>query len=86
MPLVPQELGFKGAFFADAGTLFNSDIDEEDFDDIDIGDSPAIRSSVGGSVLWASPVGPIRADFAYVLTSEDYDEEQFFRVGGGARF
>ncbi|HWT29399.1 MAG TPA: outer membrane protein assembly factor BamA [Propylenella sp.] len=87
LPMVPQELGLKAAVFADAGTLFNSDVEEEDFsEDIEIGDSATLRSSVGGSILWASPVGPIRADFAYVLTSEDYDEEQFFRVGGGARF
>ena len=26
LPLLPREIGFKGAFFADAGTLFDSDV------------------------------------------------------------
>jgi outer membrane protein insertion porin family len=99
LPAIPPELGLKGAVFADAGTLFDTDFSNDDFggvpdcDDvgedvscIDIVDEASIRSSVGGSILWASPIGPLRADFAYVLSGEDYDEEQFFRFGGGTRF
>jgi outer membrane protein insertion porin family len=86
IPRIPRELGFRGALFADAGTLFDSDVSESDFPGIIIGDEASIRSSIGGSILWASPLGPLRADFAYVLTSESYDEEQFFRIGGGTRF
>ena len=29
LPLLPREIGFKGAFFADAGTLFDTDVDDE---------------------------------------------------------
>ncbi|GLK69518.1 outer membrane protein assembly factor BamA [Hansschlegelia plantiphila] len=49
-------------------------------------DSKKIRSSVGASLLWNSPLGPIRFDFAKVLTKEKYDETQFFRFSGGTRF
>jgi len=83
MPLFPPEIGLKGAVFADAGTLFDTEAV------VAVGsplDTASIRSSLGGSILWASPLGPLRADFAYVLTSESYDEEQFFRFGGGTRF
>jgi outer membrane protein insertion porin family len=83
-PLMPSELGFKGAVFADAGTLF--DTDASSIPGIVTLDDASIRSSVGGSILWASPLGPLRADFAYVLTSESQDEKQFFRFGGGTRF
>lgn len=86
IPGIPQEIGLKGAVFADAGTLFESDIDEKEFRGLKIDDDATLRSSVGGSILWASPLGPIRADFAYALSSEDYDEKQWFRIGGGARF
>jgi outer membrane protein insertion porin family len=88
IPGIPRELGLKGAFFADAGTLFDTDFEDDDFpeDEVDVADDATLRSSVGGSLLWASPLGPIRADFAYVLSSEDYDEKQWFRVGGGTRF
>jgi outer membrane protein insertion porin family len=82
-PAIPPELGLKGAVFVDAGTLFDTD------GTVAVGsplDTASIRSSVGGSILWASPLGPLRADFAHVLTSESYDEKQFFRFGGGTRF
>jgi outer membrane protein insertion porin family len=82
-PLLPPEIGFKGAVFADAGTLFGTDATVAVGEPLD---SASIRSSVGGSVLWASPIGPLRADFAYVLTSESYDRLQFFRFGGSSRF
>ena len=84
IPILPRELGFKGAVFADAGTLFDTDaaVDQRSPSSTD----PSIRSSVGGSILWASPLGPLRADFAHVITSEGYDKTQFFRFGGGTRF
>ena len=87
LPVMPRDFGFKGAFFADAGTLFDTD-----FSAADLGpggvlrDDASLRSSVGGSLIWASPLGPLRADFAYVLTSESYDELRWFRFGGGTRF
>jgi outer membrane protein insertion porin family len=51
-----------------------------------LADTSSIRSSVGGSLMWNSPVGPIRMDFAKVLTKEKYDETQFFRFGASTRF
>lgn len=87
LPVLPREIGFKGALFADAGTLFDTD-----FTDTDLGaagalqDDATIRSSVGGSLIWASPIGPLRVDLAYALTKEDYDRTQWFRFGGGTRF
>jgi outer membrane protein insertion porin family len=51
-----------------------------------VDDDATLRSSVGGSIIWNSPLGPLRADFAYVLTKEDYDETTWFRFGGGTRF
>jgi outer membrane protein insertion porin family len=89
-PVLPREIGLKGALFADAGTLFDTDADVDDPATLLVVETPlddaTLRSSVGGSILWASPLGPLRADFAYVISSEDYDEEQFFRFGGGTRF
>jgi outer membrane protein insertion porin family len=45
-----------------------------------------INSSVGVGVLWASPFGPIRFDFALPITSQIFDRKQWFRFGGGASF
>ncbi len=46
----------------------------------------AIRSSVGGSLLWDSPLGPIRFDLAYPLSKGKYDRTQVFRFSGGGSF
>ncbi|HSF91851.1 MAG TPA: BamA/TamA family outer membrane protein, partial [Paracoccaceae bacterium] len=96
IPLVPDDLGIQGAVFADAGSLFgaaelandlNTQCPNGNFNKgICLADSSSIRSSVGASILWASPVGPIRMDFAKVLTKESYDETQFFRFGAQTNF
>ena len=50
------------------------------------GDSKMIRSSAGVSLIWNSPLGPIRFDFAKAITKNQYDQTQFFRFSGGASF
>ena len=88
---LPKEIGLKGALFADAGTVFNYEgiksitVDGSDLT-VNAADSKKIRSSVGASLLWSSPLGPIRFDFAKVLTKEKYDQTQVFRFSGGTRF
>jgi len=53
---------------------------------ITVRDSHQIRSSLGVSLLWASPLGPIRFDFAKAITKDTYDRTQFFRFSGGSSF
>ncbi len=49
-------------------------------------DGALIRASVGASLIWDSPFGPLRFDFAYPITKGAYDRTQFFAFGGGAKF
>jgi outer membrane protein insertion porin family len=49
-------------------------------------DSHKIRSSVGASILWSSPLGPIRFDYAWVLSKDSNDVGQAFRFSGGSSF
>ena len=49
-------------------------------------DPNLIRTSVGVSLIWASPMGPIRFDFALPITKGKYDQTQFFRFSGGTTF
>ncbi|WP_239468255.1 outer membrane protein assembly factor BamA [Microvirga arvi] len=117
IPLLPRELGLKGAVFADAGTLYGyegptvfntggSILDPLDGNCRPVGDRPQncievldssiIRSSVGASLLWSSPLGPIRFDYAFALSKEEGvirdgvrvggDRTQAFRFTGGTRF
>ena len=50
------------------------------------GDSTQIRSSAGVSLIWASPLGPLRFDFAKAITKNGSDQTQVFRFSGGATF
>jgi outer membrane protein insertion porin family len=49
-------------------------------------DSNTVRSSVGVGLVWASPFGPLRFDYAIPLTKGTYDRVQEFRFGGGTSF
>ena len=49
-------------------------------------DNAAVRASAGGSIIWDSPFGPLRFDFAYPILKQGYDRTQFFAFGGGAHF
>jgi outer membrane protein insertion porin family len=61
-------------------------------------DKRIIRSSVGASILWKSPLGPIRFDYAFALSQDKgtldpvtgrrvgKDELQAFRFSGGTSF
>jgi outer membrane protein insertion porin family len=100
IPFVPDDIGISGAVFADAGSLFGAGAGAKNapqgcggppnasggFDTVCLADSSSIRSSVGVSLMWASPVGPIRMDFAKVLTAESYDQQQMFRFGAATKF
>ncbi|WP_041316578.1 outer membrane protein assembly factor BamA [Hyphomicrobium nitrativorans] len=89
LPFVPDDLGLSAAVFADAGSLFNANERAKRLDQaglIDLADDSTIRSSIGASIMWNSPVGPIRMDFAKALSKESYDEVQFFRFGASTNF
>lgn len=69
---------------------------------VNVRDKAVIRSSVGASILWNSPLGPIRFDYAYALSKDEgqkvfgqdgtfygrvgKDQLQAFRFSGGSRF
>ncbi len=118
IPLLPEELGFSGAFFADAGVLFDvgftgnrtgnialdlgnylpecvavsgrSGVAPPEFESIAPGhcyvDDTNLRASVGFSLLWESPFGPLRADVGYAFQKEDYDDTQLLRFGASRSF
>jgi outer membrane protein insertion porin family len=45
-----------------------------------------VRSSVGVGLIWASPFGPLRFDYAIPLTKGPNDRVQQFKFGGGTSF
>ncbi len=86
---LPKEIGIRLAAFADAGSLWNykgPTYWSVTGETLTVGDSAAMRSSVGVGLIWDSPLGPLRFDFAYALTKQPYDKTQFFRFSGGTSF
>lgn len=78
---LPEELGFTGALFMDAGTLFDTDSKGQD-----IADQNSLRLSVGGGIAWGSPLGPVRIDAGIPIVKEDYDRTQLVRFSFGTKF
>ena len=81
---LPEELGITPKLFSDWGTIGSPK--DLRVSDQPILDSQKIRGSVGVGVEWESPVGPITIDWAYILSKEDFDETESFRVNFGQRF
>jgi outer membrane protein insertion porin family len=72
LPVIPESFGLRGAVFADAATLYGNKLE---------GVNP---DSVG--LMWASPFGPIRIDYAIPVKKESTDNVQEFNFGIATRF
>jgi outer membrane protein insertion porin family len=95
---LPKEVGLKGAVYADAGSLWDykgptswaatGEVNSASCPTcgLQYDDSKVIRSSVGVGLIWASPFGPLRFDYAVPLTKGKYDTVQEFKFGGGTSF
>ncbi len=81
IPSFTEEYGIKGGVHLNAGTLFGSDLDEAI-----INDSNSIRTSIGASIFWDSPIGPLRFDFTEAINKETFDRTEFFQFSGGTSF
>jgi len=85
VPVVPESFGLRGAVFADAATLYGSKINTNNGINI-VGTGMDWRASVGVGLIWASPFGPLRIDYAHPVVKEDNDEVQEFNFGISTRF
>ncbi|MGY3446109.1 outer membrane protein insertion porin family [Bradyrhizobium sp. USDA 4473] len=94
---LPSEVGLKGAVYADAGSLWDyqgptswAATGEVNTAACKCGlqydDENVVRTSVGVGLIWASPFGPLRFDYAVPITKGKYDIVQEFRFGGGTSF
>ena len=86
VPFLPSEFGLKVAVFGDAGTVFGyggPTYFPTFGQSVRVADSTFIRSSVGAGLVWDSPLGPLRVDYAFPLTKTGYDVLQPLRFGVG---
>jgi outer membrane protein insertion porin family len=80
IPVIPESLGIRGAVFADAATLYGNDLPQASNTGMDW------RASVGASIMWASPFGPLRFDYAVPVKKVEGDQEQNFNFGMSSKF
>ncbi|MCM2472270.1 outer membrane protein assembly factor BamA [Rhizobium sp. CG5] len=83
IPGVPQDFNLRAAFFADAGTLYGNDVANSAGVQ---GTDMSLRASVGAGIIWISPFGPLRFDYAIPVMKEDFDETQEFRFSMANQF
>lgn len=76
IPVLPETYGLRGAVWADAAWIggvaggFTATATSTD---------QPFKSSVGASIIWDSPFGPLRGDFAYALSKATDDRTQIFQ-------
>jgi outer membrane protein insertion porin family len=89
VPFVPADAQLKAALFSDAGSLWATNASSVSklaslSPSQQIANSNAIRASVGGSLIWASPFGALRVDYAYPIAKQPYDVTQRLNFTAGA--
>ncbi|MBB4121752.1 outer membrane protein insertion porin family [Martelella radicis] len=79
LPGLPEDINLRGAAYLDAGSAWGNSvelagtaIEGTDF---------SIRASGGVGLIWNSPFGDLRFDYAIPFVKEDFDETQRFRFG-----
>lgn len=88
---LPSDFGLRAAAFVDAGSLWNYQgptfyAPTGQSINVDPVNGFRLRASAGVGLLWDSPFGPIRFDYAIPFAKESYDRVQEFRFSGGTRF
>ncbi len=87
---LPEEYGISGGVFYDIGSIWgldNTDGRAGGADGLDlVDDSMHLRSAVGVSIFWTTPIGPLRFNFSEVLQSQSYDLPQSFDLTISAQF
>jgi outer membrane protein insertion porin family len=86
---MPKEVGVKLAFYADVGDIWGYEgptFYPATGETLRFKDERVIRGSVGAGLVWASPFGPLRVDYAVALNKASYDRVQEISFGGGTKF
>jgi outer membrane protein insertion porin family len=76
-----NEVNLPGCIPANPNTLSSGTCTGLQYDNTNV-----VRTSVGMGLIWASPFGPLRFDYAVPLTKGKYDRVQQFKFGGGTSF
>src|SRR3974390_2993873 len=83
IPYLPSDFALKFAVFADQGSVWGSQGPALS-QNFATGSAGTVRSSFGAGLIWGSPFGPIRVDYAMPVTQASFDKTQrlSFSAGG----
>jgi len=87
IPGLPPEIALKAAVFADAGSLWGyrgATSFPSLSQSLTVADSQRVRSSIGSGLIWDSPFGALRVDYAYPTSKASTDVTQRLHFGVGA--
>jgi outer membrane protein insertion porin family len=73
---LPEEYGISGGVFYDIGSLWETDGSLTNV----VGNDFSLRQTVGLSIFWDTPIGPLRFNFSKALQKESFDKEQTFNL------
>ncbi len=79
IPGLPESYGLSGAVWADAAWIGDSSNIIGGGGAVATSNDQPWRTSVGASLIWDSPFGPLRGDFAHVLNKSTDDRTQMFQ-------
>ncbi len=79
LPVFRKITVLRGAVFADAATLFGNSVDLGG--QTANGINQSWRASVGASLIWASPFGPLRVDYAIPVKKQSFDQIERIKFG-----
>ncbi|MFN3994465.1 MAG: outer membrane protein assembly factor BamA [Tabrizicola flagellatus] len=74
---LPEEYGITGGAFFDVGSVWSLD-NTSGFGGTEVDDGFNPRATIGVSLFWTTPIGPLRFNFSKAVVKEDYDKEQSF--------
>ncbi len=77
IPMLPESWGIRGAVWGDVGWIDGMPADQNA---ATTGLTNPMKSSVGASLIWDSPMGPLRGDFAHVIDKDTHDRTQVFQL------
>jgi outer membrane protein insertion porin family len=79
---LPEEYGITGGLFADVGSVWGLD----NTLGVPVDDKLHLRSAIGFSIFWTTPIGPLRFNFSRAIKKESYDKEQNFDLTISTKF
>ena len=89
VPMMPPGSGLKLGLFADAGSVWGYrgpgalGSGPALSQSLQVASSNSLRSSLGAGLIWDSPFGPIRADYAIPVSKTSYDVTRRFSFSAG---